>query len=607
MARGERDGNSEILTSRTPQANLVADQRKTLRMREAKKMASQQNYGTASSNARNVPTSSSSSSSQSQELPVLSPETISNLKLLVGNVELNVKEVGVYRVPGDSTEVKELVVKVTSGVVLSNESLSNLSSVNVTTSAIKMVLRSHQPAIPYPSYGAFVQASSPLDAKAALASLHDASFLRYFLKHIALVAKNEKDNKMGNSQLATCCGVVLFRESEKPPTDLIAEGEKIKRKVEVFKMILDNLDEVLDDGLEAGADSNHDNGNNDAKPAALPKVESDLVEEFVEDVDDGWGDEEDVGEGDKKNNDQVDGIVEDDLEMADVTNMSILGGTAGGTTAGEEKEVVGQEQVEGAEAGAGVGGDEGGEGDVETVAAGQEAATGKEGERRASPVEDLVIDTSVANLSAKPQSTTPAVTTPTPDQCTIKVTWKKNSADEPSSKEAIIAVFSEFGNVKKVGIKETSDAKKSKSALVVFETPESVKTAISGYKGSWKVKAYVISGDGLTAGGNGGEQPGSTKSATSTASTPKSTKSNSSAKNSKVVDSMFERSIKVSWINSVRNQPPTSNELKKVFAKYGTVSKLMPTDKEPYAVILFQNAEEALSAAANYEGELKSR
>jgi hypothetical protein len=116
-------------------------------MREAKKMASQQNYGTASSNARNVPTSSSSSSSQSQELPVLSPETISNLKLLVGNVELNVKEVGVYRVPGDSTEVKELVVKVTSGVVLSNESLSNFVPINLPSPTLPTA-RLSRPALP---------------------------------------------------------------------------------------------------------------------------------------------------------------------------------------------------------------------------------------------------------------------------------------------------------------------------------------------------------------------------------------------------------------------------------------------------------------------------
>jgi hypothetical protein len=322
----------------------------------------------------------------------------------------------------------------------------------------------------------------------------------------------------------------------------------------------------------------------------------DLVEEYVEDVDDGWGDEEEtIGGGGGKKEDDIDGIVEDDLEMADVTTMSMTGGAAGDAAAVASEEGGEQEGSGGAGEGAGE------EGAVASV---QEATSGKEDAPRSTPVEELVVDTSVANLSANPQSTTPAVTALTPDQCTIKVTWKKNSADEPSSKEAIIAVFSEFGNVKKVGIKESSDAKKSKSALVVFDASESVRKAIDGYKGSWKVKAYATSGDGAAAGAGAGEQPGSTKSATSTASTPKSTKSSSSAKSSKVVDSMFERSIKISWKNSSSNQPPTNNELKQAFAKYGTVSKLMPTDKEPYAVILFQNAEEALYAARNYGGEL---
>eukprot|EP00520_Triparma_pacifica_P009234 CAMPEP_0118638194 /NCGR_PEP_ID=MMETSP0785-20121206/3548_1 /TAXON_ID=91992 /ORGANISM="Bolidomonas pacifica, Strain CCMP 1866" /LENGTH=705 /DNA_ID=CAMNT_0006529415 /DNA_START=29 /DNA_END=2143 /DNA_ORIENTATION=+ len=234
-------------------------------------------------------------------------------------------------------------------------------------------------------------------------------------------------------------------------------------------------------------------------------------------------------------------------------------------------------------------------------AQGADAETSSTGAAKNRAIDELVVDIAVAELSANPQSFVPAVIKAsaagsTPDQCTIKVTWKKNTPDEPSSKEAIISIFSDFGRVKKVGIKETSEAKKSKSALVVFESPESVRRAVEGYKGSWKVKAYAA------ASGDGGEQPGSTKSSSSTASTPKSTKS-SSAKNSKVVDSMFERSIKVSWNVSVTKKPPTSTELKQVFSKYGTVSKLMPTDKEPYAVVLFQRAEEALNAARNYEGD----
>ena len=189
----------------------------------------------------------------------------------------------------------------------------------------------------------------------------------------------------------------------------------------------------------------------------------------------------------------------------------------------------------------------------------------------------------------------------TPDQCTIKVSWKKNSADEPSSKEAIIAVFVAFGTVKKVGIKEVSDGKKSKSALVVFEDAQSVNSAVAGYKGSWKVKAYASA-----ASGEGEELPGSSKSAASSSSTPKSTKSSSSAKNSKVVENMFERSIKVSW-NAVIAQNPLSNALlEETFSKYGKVSKVMLTDKEPYAVILFNDTVEAVNAAANYEGDLGS-
>lgn len=302
----------------------MADQRKTLRLREAKLAKTK----SMSSLKRTAPPP------DANVLAALSPDTIKNIKLLVDNVELNVKEVGVYRVPGDSTTVKEIATKAVSSP-LTNEDLSNLSSVNVAASAIKMILRNHQPIFPYDYFDTIMRTRFPVDFKKVMSSIGDLYFVNFFLKHIAVVASNEKYNNMGSSQLATCLGVVLFRKDEEPPTDLIKEGERIKRKVEIFKMVLDNLDEILGAVKEDESDK---------KIAAVEEVNN-IVEEYVDE-------ENEAGDSEKVGAEEEGGVLEDDMEMADVTTMSMVGTTveeaareAAGE--GESKESKGCAKVQG--------------------------------------------------------------------------------------------------------------------------------------------------------------------------------------------------------------------------------------------------------------------
>jgi hypothetical protein len=127
----------------------------------------------------------------------------------------------------------------------------------------------------------------------------------------------------------------LFRKDEEPPTDLIKEGERIKRKVEIFKMVLDNLDEILGAVKEDESDK---------KIAAVEEVNN-IVEEYVDE-------ENEAGDSEKVGAEEEGGVLEDDMEMADVTTMSMVGTTveeaareAAGE--GESKESKGCAKVQG--------------------------------------------------------------------------------------------------------------------------------------------------------------------------------------------------------------------------------------------------------------------
>ncbi|GMH87279.1 hypothetical protein TrST_g6482 [Triparma strigata] len=527
-------------SSKKAEAAIVESQRQTLLLKEQQQGSST----TASSSA------SAGGGKLKSDMPEMSKLTEDNLAVLMKTVENNINEEGVYRVSGDSALVKALVSKVTSKPLTSQDVMDwEAGSVHVACSAIKKVLRDHAPLVPYNKYSTVVASKSVDAIKKAVAPA--SQFFDAFILHLAKVAANESKNKMSRLNIGTTVGVNCIRESEDDPTDMLKAGKAAREVAAAFALIIEGVKvpEVV------------------PTLQAVPKraVKSDVEEvppAAIQSLDDGWDDEdEEEEEGTQVQEEvmQIDQVedfvepipdvtvdhVEQDMDLADITAMS---------ERVAEKSVV-EEKVEGEKVE---------EKASTTTTAAQETVPKKT---------DLKVETN----SSVPEHAPAEV-------ASIRVSWKKGSSDEPlNPEEEVGEVFSAFGEVTRIGIKETDSSKKQNHALVVFADSAAPAKAIAGYKGPWKLKQM------------GGDKAGSSKSAT-----PKSTK------HQVMVEGMFERSIKISWNASKVNASdiPTSKAFEKIFSKYGDLDKVMMTEKEPYAVVLYTSSVGALNAARSYSNEL---
>eukprot|EP00968_Pinguiococcus_pyrenoidosus_P027879 scaffold7520_cov229-Pinguiococcus_pyrenoidosus.AAC.2 len=138
-------------------------------------------------------------------------------------------EEGIYRVPGDKSELDAIAAVIARGADAAAEAFDKKLPSSL-ASGVKLLLREHQPIVPYAAFGRWT--SDDLTPELAAHLFQELSPLRQRLLHalllhmlVILERQNAETNRMSAKALATCIGVNVFRKSESPADMIFSVGD----------------------------------------------------------------------------------------------------------------------------------------------------------------------------------------------------------------------------------------------------------------------------------------------------------------------------------------------------------------------------------------------
>ena len=154
---------------------------------------------------------------------------------------------GIYRVPGDGRRAQEIADLCAAGAADAAAPALRGASAADLASAVKLLLRTHEPVVPYESFGAWTaRDQGAADYAAHLLRLGDAPrrrALHRLLSHMGDVLRPEtaRFNRMTPDALATCIGVNVFRRSENA-ADMMFSVAEVRR---TFERMVELRDDIL--------------------------------------------------------------------------------------------------------------------------------------------------------------------------------------------------------------------------------------------------------------------------------------------------------------------------------------------------------------------------
>jgi len=500
----------------------------------------------------------------------LSLKITSNILSLIKHVETSgLSTEGIYRVSGSVPLVDSLSKNVLTDSHMTNITSKSNGDVHAVANAISRTLGNFAPVIPYSIARLILSQRVLTDDEEELKTIFDGKegdfleqekdLLLKLLQHFETVVERSSENLMKVEALARTIGLRLLQDpdQETNPTDLLAEGERVKKRITVveaimkhWKFIFDvvddneneatNVDQAMEESrinIERLTDTT-DGGDNGRDFAAkeLPKI---------------YADEHSMNivEYDLEN----DTLLKDDNELKNATNRSAKDGI---------KEVGGDDNSEDCD------------GDIGDIVPESEKTLFVEEADETLPPPPTKESEEQAQTQTQKQGLTQTQEQPTVDQRSIKITWKKNSEDEPLSEEEIVSVMSPFGTISRTVLRP------KKLAVVMFDSIQGVETAVENYNGPWKIKPMSIVEKKKEE-----DKKGDTEEA------------------SKLVNTADAKSIKVSWKN-LPKPVPTIEEVKRNFARFGTVVNVTIKD-DKYAIVAYNSSSAAESAVNKYKGVWK--